>query len=612
MGPVTAITPNLLRFRDSCNVYFVRDGARGVLIDFGSGEILDELDPGSGPGDGHAPATDALITHHHRDQLQGLARAAAEGIAVWVPPVERDLIADVDNHWQARGIDNNYNLREDRFSLLESVPVAGTVTEYRPMGFGSLEVLPLPTPGHTIGSVSYLLTIDGKRVAFTGDLLYAPGKVWSLASTMWSLGEMPGLVATVLSLLALRDRKPDLLLPSHGEPMDDAVEAIDRTVAELKRLLDFRNLGPTLDAWLAGPFVEIRPHLLHNRTSHSYSYVLVSETGKALLIDYGYDFLPGLAAGTDRASRRPWLYTIDRLKREHGIDSIEAVIPTHYHDDHVAGFNLLREVEGTEVWAPENFADVLERPSRYDLPCLWYDPIPVDRRLPSGGTARWQEYQISTYELPGHTLFAAAIAFNVDGTRVVATGDQQDESWGRHPRHERLNVLYQGRARPEDFIRSAELYARLEPNVMISGHWAPRWVEPDYLEMLETRGRMFADLHRSLLPLDEMDLGLEGFAARIEPYRSTLDAGATLDFDVWVRNPLPQPGLARVQLVLPSGWRADPPVHCVPLEARSGATVTFAVMAGPEPRRRARIAADVSIDDVRLGQHAEALVTVRA
>ncbi|MDP8905234.1 MAG: MBL fold metallo-hydrolase [Chloroflexota bacterium] len=607
MGSVAKISRGLFRLHDTCNVYVVRDGDGGLVVDFGSGSVLDQL----GDFDIERVKT-VLVTHHHRDQVQGLARAVTAGSEIWVPPVERDLIADVDNHWQGRAIANNYNLREDRFSLLQSVPVTGAVTEYRPMRFGSLDVLPLPTPGHTIGSVSYLATVDGRRVAFTGDLIYAPGKVWSLAATMWSLGEMSGVAATVLSLLALREQSPDLLLPSHGEPIENPAEAIDRTVAELRRMLDFRNWGGVLDAWLAEPYLQLTPHLLHNQTSHSYGYALISETGKALLIDYGYDFCPGLAAGTDRASRRPWLYNIDRLKRDHGVTSIDAVIPTHYHDDHVAGFNLLREVEGTQVWAPANFADVLERPTRYDVPCLWYDPIPVDRSLPVDRTVRWQEYELGIYELTGHTVFAAAIAFTVDGTRVVATGDQQDKSWGRHPRHERLNHLYPARVAPDDFIKSAELYARLDPQLMISGHWRPRKVAPDYLEVLDTMGHQFAELHRALLPLEEIDLGLEGYAARIEPYRSDVGGGGTVDLDVWVRNPFEQCRDTRVELVLPAEWEAEPAVHWLPLEGRRACTVRFRVHVGRQPQRRARVAADVRVGDRYLGQHAEALVTVHA
>lgn len=43
---------------------------------------------------------------------------------------------------------------------------------------GTLEVL--PTPGHTKGSISLLAEIDGTSVAFTGDLIAAPGRVPTL------------------------------------------------------------------------------------------------------------------------------------------------------------------------------------------------------------------------------------------------------------------------------------------------------------------------------------------------------------------------------------------------------------------------------------------------
>ena len=221
MSDLTPISEHLHRLTDTCNVYLVRAGRDALLIDFGSGAILDHLD-----GAGIDGVRASLITHHHRDQVQGLTRAVEAGIEIWVPPVERDLVADVDAHWQGRPIANTYDTRQDRFSLLESVPVTGTVPEYRPMRCAGTEITPIPTPGHTVGSVSYLATIDGVRVAFTGDLLYGPGKVWSLAATMWSYGELPGVASTLLSLLWLREQDPQLLLPSHGEPITDPILAM--------------------------------------------------------------------------------------------------------------------------------------------------------------------------------------------------------------------------------------------------------------------------------------------------------------------------------------------------------------------------------------------------
>ena len=113
------LSDSVYRFVDSCNVYVVRSGREAVLIDFGCGDVLDKL-PRSG-----WRRFRRSFTHHHRDQVQGLPRAVEQGIPIWVPSAEQDLFAKVDEHWQSRPVANNYNNREDRFSLLEPVPVSG-------------------------------------------------------------------------------------------------------------------------------------------------------------------------------------------------------------------------------------------------------------------------------------------------------------------------------------------------------------------------------------------------------------------------------------------------------------------------------------------------------
>jgi glyoxylase-like metal-dependent hydrolase (beta-lactamase superfamily II) len=599
------VQPDVFRFADTVNVYLLRSGREAILIDFGSGDILDHLDQFDVDR-----VTDVLLTHHHRDVTQGLARARAAGIRIWVPPTERDLIARADRHWQMRGIDNMYDLREDRFTLLDDVPIDGIVGEYRAARYAGIEVLTVPTPGHTPGSVSYLVELDGRRLAFTGDLIAAPGKIWSLAATQWTYTGIEGLGATILSALDLVDRRPDVLFPAHGDPMDQPAEAITLLVSRLQGLINLRSPEMQVASLRERPYLEISRHLLRNRTSLANTYALISDSGSALLIDYGYDFTTGLPAGTDRSSRRPWLQSIPALKRDYGVDRVEVVMPTHYHDDHVAGFNLLRDVEGTEVWAPENMVPMLEDPHRFDLPCLWYDPIPVDRSLPFGRPFAWHEYEITVHPLPGHTLFAAAIEFEVDGRKVVATGDQQDGRWVVGERQEFLNYQYRNGFRFDDFIDSAQLYRRLGAELLISGHWLPRPATEDYLDNLLTAGTELARLHRELLPLEAVDFGAGGFGARIEPYRSHVAPGAVIDLEVVVRNPFETAQDAEVALVAPAGWAIDPVCQVVALGAKGERRVTARVQVGEEPVRRARIGADLTVGEVRFGQQAEALVTV--
>jgi glyoxylase-like metal-dependent hydrolase (beta-lactamase superfamily II) len=292
------------------------------------------------------------------------------------------------------------------------------------------------------------------------------------------------------------------------------------------------------------------------------------------------------------------------------VTSIEVALPTHYHDDHVAGLNLLREVEGTEIWSPENVAPILADPMRYDLPCQWYDPIPSDRVLPLGQTFRWHEYEITVHELPGHTLYQAAFELEVDGVRVLVTGDQQEGLGIPGQRRDVLNYQYRNVVRLQDYRRSAELYRRIAPGVIVTGHWEPRWIDPGYLAMLTAEAEEFVELHQALLPLEDLDLGVDGVFARLAPYLSQVPAARTAQFTVSVRNPTKEDQKATVRPVVPAGWRAQPDVAVVPVPGGGEADVDFQVAVGGRPQRRARLAVDVRIGDLHLGQHAEALVDV--
>ena len=605
----TRISDSLHLFRDACNVYILCSGREAVLVDFGSGDVLDHLNE-----IGIDRVTDVLMTHHHRDQGQGLPRAAQAGIRIWVPHIEQDLFHSVDSHWQAREIYNNYNVRQDRFSLLEPVPVAATLEDYQVQQFGDHAITVLPTPGHTPGSISLLIETDGRRILFSGDLIAAPGKVFSLSATQWTYNGAEGVAASIASLLDLQDRQIDLLLPSHGDPIDNPQAAIALLVERFWELLQRRKQNPRLFQLRERPFQQVlpaaegsndrgTPHLLMHHASMANMYVLISESAKALFIDFGYDFVTGIAAGSDRASRRPWLYTLPALKSQFGVKKIDVVLPTHYHDDHVAGCNLLRRVEGTEVWAAENFADILENPARYDLPCLWYDPIPVDRYLPLGQPILWEEYTLTLHPLPGHTRYAVAVEFEVDGLRILAAGDQYQGDDGLS-----WNYVYQNRYAIGDYAATAGLYQRLNPDLILSGHWQPLRVTPEYLQKIAIDAEALDRLHRELLP-EIPDLGAEGFIARIMPYQVNVFAGETIPFEVEVHNPFSHPEEVVVRVVAPRGWDVQPAVQTLQISGIH----QFSFKATPPPGlaiRRARLAVDITVATQRFGQQAEALVTV--
>jgi glyoxylase-like metal-dependent hydrolase (beta-lactamase superfamily II) len=586
-------------YPDSCQVYIIKNQDKAVLIDFGSGDVLDCLEQ-----TGVTEVTDILITHHHRDQVQGLKRAQENGIPIWVPHQERDLIADADGLWQRREIYNNYNNRQDRFSILSSVPVTGTLEDYSVRTFNGIEFHILPTPGHTVGSISIAAELDREKLCFTGDLIYEGRKVWSLAATQWTYNGGEGLPYHILSLLSLKERKFERLFPSHGGEITDP-EDIDEVVDKLWRLIRIRKHNARLFLFREHPYEKITEHVLLNRTSMANSYVLVSESGKALFLDFGYDFIAGVAAGSDRSSRRPWLYTIPKLFTDYGVKEIDACIPTHYHDDHVAGLNLLREVYHARLLCPENFADILQNPSRYDLPCLWYDPVPADETLPFGQKLSWEEYELTLHELPGHTKYAAAIEFAADGKRFLCTGDQYADEDGLF-----CNYVYKNKFDFDDFIKSAELYQRVCPDIILSGHWIRREYTKEYGDKLMRLGKEVSELHRALLPAEVYVTDTEDFLAVIDPYQLEVEKNEAFTLHIKVKNPFRKEAVIRIKLVLPEGFEGETEFAqaAAPLESIS---VTAKIKASCMACRRMRIACDITIDERRFGEQAEMLVTIR-
>jgi glyoxylase-like metal-dependent hydrolase (beta-lactamase superfamily II) len=600
--PMVKISTNLFLYKNTCHVYIIRQGESAVLIDFGDGSVLKLLDDL-----GIKEVTAVLMTHHHRDQAQGLQKAVDADIPIWVPEIEQDLFSQVDWHWQARNILNNYNVREDRFSLLQSVLIGGLLRDYEKLDFAGIQFEIFPTPGHTPGSITLIAHIDGKENCFVGDLISGEGKLWSLAATQWTYNGAEGVVYSVLSLLELKDIGADRLLPSHGEIIENPEPSIDLLVERLFALLQDRGEFKNLFKKTIDPYLQITPHVYRNVTSEANAYVLVSDSGKAMIIDYGYDFIGGMAAGTDRASRRPWLYTIPVLKEKYGVQSIDVVLPTHYHDDHVAGINLLQRVEGASVWAPENFADILRNPYDYNLPCLWYDPINPDEVLPLENTIQWEEFKITLYPLPGHTRYAVAIVVEVDEKSILFSGDQYQGEEGLI-----WNYVYQNRFDLYDYLETADLYQKINPDIILSGHWSALNVKEGYFQKIKERAEKLVEHHRNILPLESENPGIEGFIARISPYQIQRKPGETVHCQCEILNPMDSGQLIKASLSLPEGWESIPAQIEKIVKGHQKITVDFHVQIPKEQEasRRIRIALEVTVGNRLFGQQAEAIITI--
>jgi glyoxylase-like metal-dependent hydrolase (beta-lactamase superfamily II) len=606
-GRLTRISPSLWWYRDTCNVFLWTSGDMGLLVDFGSGAILDELE-----ATGVRQIVAIAHTHHHRDQCGGDDRAAALGIPIWVPARERALFDATDAFWRTRRTYDSYDASSIGFTRASSVAVARGLVDHERIAWpgGSFEVV--PTPGHTKGSISLLADIDGAPVAFTGDLIAAPGRVPTLHDLQWQYGMPDAVGAALHSVVALGGRGLRRLLPSHGSPMDDGPAALAQLAGNLRqlaRLLGEIRRNRVWTTWPSSvdqPIAHPLPHLWLNGHSLANTYALVDDAGEALILDYGFPSWDHFFA-----DQRFVAHTLDAFRAEAGLRQVKAAVPSHYHDDHLAGVPWLQREHGAQAWIHESFAGIAEAPERYDLPCLWAEPIRVDRVLADGDLVEHAGARLEAFHMPGHTIFALGLGGTLDGIRVAYTGDNLLA--GSLSPLRAAAPIYRNVLRHDSIRVGVERLLRYEPELLLTGHTGALEVTRADLDEFVTWARELELVVERLAPVPGLpDEALDPYLARFDPYRASAAPGTTVLSAVIVRNHAAGARQARVRVLVPSGWTAEPADAVVPVPgggatARAPVAITLPADAAPG---RVVVTADVTLGSEPRGEIAETLLEV--
>ena len=607
-GGLTQISPNLYVLRDTCNVFVLKNGDRAILIDFGSGHVLNLLTQ-----IGVTKVEAILHTHHHRDQCQGDARAVAERIPIIVPQHERYLFDDAENFWRNRNIFEMYNVKNDFFSLTHNVPVAAVLRDNDTYRWGPYELLIHPSPGHTLGSVSLMGVVDGKKVAFTGDLIHSPGKVVNLYELQYYYGMADGVDCAIFSLTRLREQGPELVCPSHGEPFNQPDAGIGGLIDKLRGWYSAYGGGfLTVDS---KPYA-ISPHLVGSVDTTSSFYALISDSGKALFVDYGSASWNFFSAYKDAATVHDRMgfveHTIPQLKAQYGLKSVDVIMPSHMHDDHLNGFPHLVRHYGAKVWCYENMVDVLQNPRGYNLGCILGEPIKIDRAYQDGETFKWEEYEFRVFHSPGHTEYQMAMFATIDGARVAFTGDAffptgSSDSLLRH------NLVFRNWVENDSHLESIKTILDHEPNIVAPGHGKAFLSDKADLENLKYRLEGQQKYFFDAIADPDCNFGLNPSWVRFYPYQLQARAGSSAKLELRVRNYRSHPMHLEATVVLPEGWKASPYLLDLTIPPGKDGSAPFSVSI-PEDWDRAKprvaIAADVRADGKYLGQIAEGVADI--
>ncbi len=608
----TSLSENLHCWTDTCNVYAITHEGRALLIDCGSGDVLDHLDE-----IGVDSVDWVLYTHHHREQCQGHARLTAAGVKTAAPAGEVALMRDPASIWDDLGANTVYGATHAR-PPREPVDVDQVVAPLDTFEWGPYAIQVHATPGNTQWAVSYRMEVDGHWFVMSGDLLLDGGTMHTFYDNEWDYGHSLGPKTMCQSLTYLRTLLPATVCPSHGPVIEDAEPQIRRLHDTLDRFdkewytraWDWNDgIGGAMD-WFSQPTEitgvrKFTDNLYKFGRMGSNCYLLIGKTGRGMFIDCGGQ-VPGHLE-----------HALGKLQQSAGLKTVEVLMPTHAHGDHYNNLGYLRERWGTEVWCLDPMADSMEEPYRFNSSALVpyygldFDAIPIARRLADREQFEWDGFQFTAHELQGQTCYATGLELEMEGKRVMFTGDNIFYS----PRegmsgHEAI-VARNGAQIDLQYLQGAERLAEIDPDWVLAGHSSemsdPGRQIPLFLEWARRIPEEFAKLSF----FEPYNLFLDPYWFRFDPYIQKLAPGDPGTVEIIVHNHFPEATRFVVRPALPGNWAATPVEWSGTLQPgeKTSFEVRFVV---PKDESSAThiISADLTAGDQRWGEFFDGRVDV--
>jgi glyoxylase-like metal-dependent hydrolase (beta-lactamase superfamily II) len=533
------------------------------------------------------------------------------------PEAEKELFTGAsafwDNYRTARFHD--YVCQSSRV-LVEPMALATTVR-----GGDTIEdIHVMETPGYTRGAVSYLSQIDGKRIAFTGDLIYGDGRLLDLFSLQDAIpaakedayhGYAARAGDVVSSLEKLEAWKPDLLVPARGPVIRDPAKAIGALVRRLQavfashftidalrwyrgddkiRAMAARVLGQESLDWM--PMAE-KAELPEWVIPITNSRLIVSRSGASFLVDCG---------------NRRVMEEVRRLKGEGRIRQLDGIYITHYHDDHTDQAQAMAEEFHCPVYFCRELRDILEHPEAYKMPCLTPNAIRSSHPMQEGARQKWNEFEFAYSYFPGQTLYHGGLLVRHEsGKSIFFAGDSFTPSGmddycllNRNllpPEDGYLDCLHQIRDLTGD-------YFLVNQHVLPSFRFSAAQLDLMISTLTERRALMAA-----LFPWDDPNFGLDEQWARFYPYAAEVEAGGRVDLEVILRNHSAETQELSITPHVPAGWRAPAGPLRVSVPARAESAVPVPVTASGAGL--GIVTADIAFGGWDLRQWTEAMVTVK-
>ena len=606
----TQVAKDIYLFPDICNVYVIKSGELGLLIDLGTGDVLDHLKE-----IGINKIEWVLFTHHHREQTQGYPRLKNTGAKVAVPEVEKALFETPLNFRKmAPALSDAFTVHGASYVRPAITPIKAdkTFAKMDDFTWQGIELWCVETAGNSPGSLSYITKKEGEWIAFTGDVMLQGSKLHTWFDTEWDYGFSKGIYALYNSLGQLEGYPLKKMLPSHGPIIENPLpqlQALRNTLREFNKLY--------LRGWEVSTFAgadqdrvsqpttvphvwQVTKHLFKFRGPEFWPnfHMILADNGHALIVDCGLfkkEFL-------DKS--------IALMKERLGLKQIDVVLVTHMHGDHCLEAPHLRDMHGAKIWTMNRVVAPVSRPLHFDY-CAQVntygkgiDSIAFDKVFQEGDTFTWEGFKLTVDWMPGQTEFALCLHGIIDGKKVAFTGDNifgssSDPSQNGHEAVVARNscILEEG------YIYAAKYLKKLQPDLLLGGHsWAmaePAKLIDRYLEDALKLKEYFEKLSFE----KDYRWMYDPYWVRMEPYRVVLGKNNAAEARLMMRNFDAVPISMKVEIVLPEGFKAEPAIISTMVAGESTTSIPIQISCTKETVKGLHLAAlDITRKGKRAGQ----------
>jgi glyoxylase-like metal-dependent hydrolase (beta-lactamase superfamily II) len=595
----------------------------GVLIEKDSHRLIIYGDPTA-----TVPAADmVLLTHARRDIVSSARHLVAAGAPAIVPADDIDNFLQPQDFWNGL-VKTNFHSPDQQTTKLPTRPLksARGITPPHTLTWQGIDISVVNTPGYTRSALSYILDIDGRRFAFTGDLIYGDSRLFDLytlqdAISPAGIGTYHGYAGRLSILLdslrSLASLEPDIIIPARGPVIDNPQKAIGLLIRRLQAL--YRNylsisagrwyftkqydtlarmtLAPDPNVpWMPWPTApDLNPAPPAWIIPIANARLIVSDDRRGFLIDCG---------------SKQIVDEIDRLRTAGTITALDGLFITHYHNDHLDGIPELLERFPCPVYSSPCQVDILRNPDAYHMPAMSAFAIPNIHSMPHDSTMQWKEYRFTFYDFPGQTIHHSALLVTRPDTHpIFFIGDSFTPSGIDDYCLLNRNIMRDG----VGYLRCIDMLRTVPAaTLLINQHVTETFrFTPARLDHMTAVLHRRAELMADLFPWDDINYAIDEQWARFLPYGLTTSPDRKHPLSFCISNHSPAEKTFTVTPSAPAPLTVSPAKTTITIAPHSDKSAAFdlTIPQSAAPGNYV-VTADVAFDTQTLTEWAESIIAV--